>query len=433
VKTLVLAAAVLIALALAPAGFAASPVPWCGTDQTPQDRLPEAVAGPQVHLVYATPADGADAAAQWAGQMVGDMTEVDSWWRGQDPTRTPRFDVYPFAGCAPGLGALDISDVRLAATGEQVRPFAGRFGRLVTELRRAFSSRFKKYIVYYDGPVEQGAVCGQGGGDFDRGPSFAIVYLHSDCTTKFQIPTSSIAAHEFLHALGALPDGAPSACPDDPGHPCGEPTDILNPQITVGDTLASLVLDVGRDDYYGHSGTWPDIQDSGWLFHIGTQTELSVAISGAGTVESAAPGLVCPSACTTTWDTGSVVALLPSPADGQRFDGWTGACAGFTSCDVTLNGPRAVTARFVKDIYRLQVKVTGKGKVTGAGLSCPSRCAVVLASGSLARLTATPAKGWKVKRWSGPCSSAARRCSAPVTSATTARLAFVRLPAKKQK
>ncbi len=99
---------------------------------------------------------------------------------------------------------------------------------------------------------------------------------------------------------------------------------------------------------------------------------------------------------------------------------------------MTLDGPKAVTARFVKDVYKLQVKVTGKGKVTGAGIACPSRCAVVLAGGSVARLVAKPATGWKVKRWSGPCSSASARCSAPVTSATTARITFVKPVVKKQ-
>ena len=43
-----------------------------------------------------------------------------------------------------------------------------------------------------------------------------------------------------------------------------------------------------------------------------------------------------------------------------------------------------------------------------------------------------PAKGWKIKRWSGPCSSASIRCSAPVTSATTARITFVKPVVKKR-
>ena len=179
-KKSLLVAAALAALAIAPAGHAAGPAPWCGTDQTPQDRVPEAVAGPQVHVIYATPSDGVDAATQWAPQIVGDLTEVDAWWRGQDPTRAPRFDLYPFPNCAPGLGQLDISDVRLASTTAQLRPVDGRFQRIVNDLVGAFSSRWMKYVVYYDGPAP-GSTCGQGSGDFARGPSFAVVYLGSDC------------------------------------------------------------------------------------------------------------------------------------------------------------------------------------------------------------------------------------------------------------
>ena len=32
-----------------------------------------------------------------------------------------------------------------------------------------------------------------------------------------------------------------------------------------GNELETHVLDSGRDDYYGHAGTWPDVQDSLFL------------------------------------------------------------------------------------------------------------------------------------------------------------------------
>ena len=428
-KVLLVVAASLAALVYAPGGLAAAPAQWCGTDQTPQDRLPEAVAGPQVHVIYATPSDGVDAAAAWAPQIVGDLTEVDAWWRGQDPTRAPRFDLYPFPGCAPGLGQLDISDFRLTSTSAQLRPTEGRFARIVNDLAGAFSSRYMKYIVYYDGPAP-GSVCGQGGGDFARGPSFAVVYLGSDCG-GFGVPSSAVAAHEFAHALGALPDGAPHPCPGDDGHPCDSTLDLLYPQITGGVPLSSLVLDYGHDDYYAHSGSWPDLQDSGWLLHVGAQAQLTVSVAGPGAVESDAPGVSCTAVCTSTWDTGSVVSLSATPGKGQRLGGWSGACKGAFTCDVTLDGAKSVAARFVKDVYKLQVRITGRGRVTGAGISCPSRCAAVLAAGTTARMTAGPAQGWKLKRWTGPCVTASTRCSVPVNAATTLGATFVRLPKKK--
>lgn len=424
-RRLLLAAAALGALAFAPAGLAAAPAPWCGTDQTAQDRVPEAVAGPQVHAIYATASDRTDAVAQWAPQIVGDLAEVDGWWRAQDPARTPRFDLYPFPNCAPGLGQLDISDVKLSSTAAQLRTTEGRYSRIANELRASFASRYKKYIVYYDGPAD-GSICGQGAGDFTSGPSYAIVYLGSDCG-NFGVPSSAVAAHEFIHSIGALPAAAPHACPGDDGHPCDSTLDVLYPQITGGVPLSSLVLDFGHDDYYGHSGSWPDLQDSAWLLHVGAQTQLGVSIAGAGTVESEAPGVACPPTCTSTWDTGSVVSLSATPAEGQRLGSWSGACKGDAGCDVTLDQAKTVTAQFVRDVYKLQVRITGKGMVAGGGISCPSRCAAVLAAGRTVKLRAVPAKGWRFKRWGGPCVTASIACAVPVNAATTARATFVRL------
>jgi hypothetical protein len=425
VRRLLLVGAALGALALAPSGLAAGPAPWCGTDQTPQDRVPEATAGPQVHVIYATPADGTDAAAQWAPQIVGDLTEVDAWWRGQDPARTPRFDLYPFPNCSLGLGALDLSDVRLSATSAQLRPTEGRYSRIANELHATFSSRYKKYLVFYDGPAD-GSVCGQGSGDYSNGPSYAIVYLGSDCG-EFGVPSSAVAAHEFVHSLGALPGGAPHGCPGDPGHPCDSTLDLLYPQITGGVPLSSLLLDYGHDDYYGHSGSWPDLQDSAWLLHVGAQTQLAVTVSGSGTVESDAPGVDCPATCTSTWDTGSVVGLSATPGKGQRLGRWSGACTGDGNCDVTLDQAKTVNAQFVRDVYKLQVRITGKGRVAGGGISCPSRCAAVLEAGRTVRLRATPAKGWRFRRWGGPCVTASSSCAVPVNAATTARATFVKV------
>jgi hypothetical protein len=78
---------------------------------------------------------------------------------------------------------------------------------------------------------------------------------------------SRVAAHEMVHAMGALPPGAPHPCIRDVIHVCDSPDDIL----AVGVFRLSLVndvLDVGRDDYYGHGGRWPDVQDSPFLARL---------------------------------------------------------------------------------------------------------------------------------------------------------------------
>ena len=216
--------------------------PWCGT-VAPADR-PQAVAGSFVHVVYAFPSEGADRSAQLAPQISADVDEIDAWWRGQDPTRVPRFDVVPFS-C--GLQA-DVSAVRLPQTSAQLAPIGGRAAQVAASLAAMrLGSPFGKYLVYYDGPSNDPTVCGQSGLAPFSGPTYAFVYLAS-CAG---VPSAAVAAHELIHALGALPPGAPHPCRNDAGHPCDSMQDILYP-FASGQPLLAQLLDVGRDDYYGH-------------------------------------------------------------------------------------------------------------------------------------------------------------------------------------
>src|SRR3954463_8285052 len=65
---------------------------WCGGTATAADRIPDAAGGNQVHVIYAVPSDAPDRFGERAPQIADDLQLVDSWWRLQDPTRTPRFD-----------------------------------------------------------------------------------------------------------------------------------------------------------------------------------------------------------------------------------------------------------------------------------------------------------------------------------------------------
>src|SRR5689334_18244598 len=92
---------------------AATSAQWCGgTDETAVDRA-DTVGGQQIHVVYAHASDVPDHFAQDVPKIVRDVAGVDAWWRGQDPTRTPRFDLAPFLFCGSKFGALDISSVQL--------------------------------------------------------------------------------------------------------------------------------------------------------------------------------------------------------------------------------------------------------------------------------------------------------------------------------
>ena len=97
----------------------AAPVQWCGNDTMSRDRFPDAVGSNQIHVVYAYPADRPNRLPELASRIATDLAAIDEWWRRNDPVRAPRYDTFPFPGCAPGFGQLDISAVQLAGTAAQ--------------------------------------------------------------------------------------------------------------------------------------------------------------------------------------------------------------------------------------------------------------------------------------------------------------------------
>jgi hypothetical protein len=399
------------ALWLAPGALAAG---WCGTGEAGADR-PDITTGQQVHPIVVVPADGPDTFPAIAGKLADDVAAMTTWWTGQDPTRTPRFDQAPF----PAATCLDISFVRIPEAGGSLHGASSSFDRVIRDLQTVgFGSAYKKYLVYYDGPVVQTNVCGTGGGDFNGGPGYAIVWLAA-CPN---VPTDQVGTHELIHSLGALPDGAPHACPGDSGHPCdAQFVDILSP-FTDGRPLGEQVLDVNRDDYYGHSGTWNDLQDSVWLSHLDTpQVPLAVALLGAGRVTSDLPGLICTSACTTQWDQGTSVTLTATPGAGLRFVRWAGACAGAVTCNVLLAQAQSVTAVFGPAKIPLKVTTVGRGTVR-----CTPVCSKAFPAGRSVVMRAVPAKGWTFVGWSGGCKGKQLVCRPKTETALTVRATFRR-------
>ena len=74
---------------------------------------------------------------------------------------------------------------------------------------------------------------------------------------------------------------------------------------------------------------------------------------GTGTVASNPPGINCPTTCSATFQPGSQVTLTATPDTGFTFTGWTGACTGTGSCDVTANSGGSVTATFGASLQSL--------------------------------------------------------------------------------
>jgi hypothetical protein len=129
----------------------AAPAAWCGSAST-TDRVPNVVAGNPIRWIYLIPSDGVDNLAAVAPVMQSDAEVIDTWWRGQDPTRAPRNDLAPFS-CGP---QLDVTTVRSSRSSAQLTRLGDRFPGIYETLQQAgLTSDFTKYLVYYDGPTDE--------------------------------------------------------------------------------------------------------------------------------------------------------------------------------------------------------------------------------------------------------------------------------------
>jgi Divergent InlB B-repeat domain len=422
VRALLAVAAAVAGLALVPSTNAAvAPLRWCGNDVSQTDRLRDRMGGPQVHVIYAIPADGQDRFAELASGIATDVANIDAWWRREDPAKAPRFDLFEFPTCESRFGQLDLSSARLPDSAASLTTLDGRFERIATRLGAPpfdFSELNKKYLVFYDGVVGADDVCGTGSGAPTIGGrfSFAVVYLRSSCnlTVGEGRGAAFVGAHELLHALSALPDGAPHACPGDDGHPCDSSTDVLS-TFYRGGPLDGAVLDVNHDDYYAHAGSWFDVQDSRWLLNAQSQFALTLAVGGRGRIGTEPDGQGCETTCTTEWDGGTSLQIAAEPADGYGFSTWTGPCAGSRepSCLLDVSATATVGAVF-RPLRRVTVQVTGRGTVAGSELRCPRACSTRIVEGARVALRATAARGWRFVRWSGGCRGVRPTCTVRV-------------------
>ncbi len=158
---------------------------------------------------------------------------------------------------------------------------------------------------------------------------------------------------------------------------------------------------------------------------------VTLAGAGGGTVISNPPGILCGLVCTAPFATGSTVNLRATPNEGSVFTGWSGACTGAATCNVTMNGDQSVTATFGPANFTLTVTETGNGSgsVTSnpPGITCQDVCSSSFPTGSQVTLTATPATGSTFTGWSGPCSGTGT-CSVTMNSNQTVTANFTNQP-----
>lgn len=116
--------------------------------------------------------------------------------------------------------------------------------------------------------------------------------------------------------------------------------------IEPGETIQLRIMSSPRhSEAYAMGG-----QVAGQYFSFYVQTmaglDLTVTVSGNGSVVSQPAGLSCAPVCTQKFDTGSTVTLLATTGAGVGFTGWSGACSGIGACSVTMDAAKNVTASF---------------------------------------------------------------------------------------
>ena len=135
--------------------------------------------------------------------------------------------------------------------------------------------------------------------------------------------------------------------------------------------------------------------------------------SGSGTVTSEPSGIDCPGACSAEFAKAEgTVKLKETPGTGSTFGGWVvepGAdvVSGCTSvsmdCEVMMNGPVKVKAKFDSNLAPVEVGESGSGSGTvtskPSGISCPSTCRAEFTTGETVELTETKSEGSSFKGW----------------------------------
>ncbi len=411
-------AAVRIALTLLFVHVVAAGAPTGATalDRSTEDR-PDEQLGPQIHVVYVTPADGPDRSFDTNGVLARSVATWNDWFRQHADGAALRIDTVN--------GEPDISFLRLGRTGEQVvasDPYYSVVGELQA---RGFGDRSKLYAVYYEGRSSATAgPCGLGS------PPVAILHL-GECdwfsgAASLRPDGFDLAMlHETLHALDVAPTCAPHYSG---GHVWEDSRDIMYSGGRDGPKdWPNLTLDPGRDDYFGTSiPGCPDLADSDFLttrpFY-----RLNVAPGPGGTVS--ALDRVCrhDAPCAFVVRGGTEVTMAARPDPKSRLAGWSRVCGQADTCRLTITSDTSVAATFRPLLYRLKVSVTGRGtvRISPGGKTCRGgrTCLVNLVAGTRVLLRAAPSSRARLLRWQGGrCSG--RQCVFRLDSDRALRVAF---------
>jgi uncharacterized repeat protein (TIGR02543 family) len=145
------------------------------------------------------------------------------------------------------------------------------------------------------------------------------------------------------------------------------------------------------------------------------QYSLFVTSLGNGTVSAS------PTSATSKYLAGTVVTLTATAGSDSQFSSWSGACSGTaTTCDVTMDAAKSVTATFALKQFALTLTPVGPGTISAQPTSANNTYNV----GTVVTLTATPAANAQFSGWSGACSGTAATCAVTMNAAQSVTATF---------
>lgn len=236
----------------------------------------------------------------------------------------------------------------------------------------------------------------------------------------------------------------------------GIPANVVDPDNNGDPNDAGAIFVTGEtftDAVNGISVQVGAATATGWNLTITTpgsvqqhQLTVSGAGGGSGTVTSVPAGISCAStagvssgACSAAFAEPTVVTLSATATAGA-FAGWSGACTGTGSCQVTMSQARSVTATFTAGPSSQQLVVSGAGAGSGsvsstpAGVTCTIQggsasgtCSAPYSTGTAVTLTASPSGGHSFLGWSGACTGVAP-CQVVMSAARAVTARFEPVP-----
>lgn len=183
------------------------------------------------------------------------------------------------------------------------------------------------------------------------------------------------------------------------------------------DVANAVAVPQNGDVFVAGAARSPGLQSSGYLQKInpGATTEpYKVYIAFQGTGEGRVgidAGFGCTSPCDISRSAGATVTLLATPiSSNDVFVGWSGACSGTApQCVLTVNGPKVVTATFVRAKTMLNVAFTGNGygSVSFSTIEqlCTGTCAFEVGKRTPITLRANANADSGFSGWGGACAT----------------------------